>query len=307
MKDKIFITSGKKYIDIDGYAGIFAYRELLRSLGYNAYAFTSAITNESVPEFILNMGFKFDNQKVDEKTKFIILDTSNPNFLADYIKQDKIIEIIDHHSGYEEYWDKFNIVKQIETIGSVCTLIFEKIIKNNNQKILTTNLCKLLIAGILDNTLNLKSNNTTLRDLKAYEELMKFGNVNADFANIYFEACYNDSFENIEENIKRSIKIEKTGDILPEALGQLIFIKRESIFKNIDKINRSFKNFNEWMCNAICLEDGKSYLFCSDKFVRERLSLLFDGISKDNCFILNNCTLRKEIMKKAQNFNNGNL
>ncbi len=207
MKENIVITSGKKYIDIDGYAGMFAYRQLLQSLEYNAYAVTSAYLNESIPKAITCMNFKFDNVTINEKTKFIILDISNPEFLDIFVNKNNIIEIIDHHTGYEKYWNNFNIKKQIEFIGSICTIIFEKYVENNKESLLTPNMCKILIAGILDNTLNLKSNNTTKRDIDAYQKLLHIGQIDENWADIYFNSCYENLEENLEESIKNDIKL----------------------------------------------------------------------------------------------------
>ena len=129
MKDKIIITSGRKYIDIDAYAGIFAYKELLHSLGYEVYTKTSAYINESIPKVVLDMNFEFDDVTIDENTKFIVLDVSNPDFFDTFVKEKNIIEIIDHHIGYEDYWQKTNIKTEIDFIGSICTIIFERFLK----------------------------------------------------------------------------------------------------------------------------------------------------------------------------------
>lgn len=62
----------------------------------------------------------------------------------------------------------------------------------------------------------------------------------------------------------------------------------------------AFKEYEEWVFNVISLEDGKSYIFFSSEKVKDNLLLLFDGIVLDRCLILNNCMLRKEIMKVAK-------
>ena len=43
MENPIIITSGKKYLDIDAYGGLFAYKKLLQSSEYIIYAFPKAI------------------------------------------------------------------------------------------------------------------------------------------------------------------------------------------------------------------------------------------------------------------------
>ncbi len=304
MKENIVITSGKKYIDIDGYAGMFAYRQLLQSLGYNAYAVTSAYLNESIPKAITCMNFKFDNVTINEKTKFIILDISNPEFLDIFVNKNNIIEIIDHHTGYEKYWNNFNIKKQIEFIGSICTIIFEKYVENNKESLLTPNMCKILIAGILDNTLNLKSNNTTKRDIDAYQKLLHIGQIDENWADIYFNSCYENLEENLEESIKNDIKLEKVSSLLPDIFGQLVVLNKNIIFDNIDKVFSAFKDYDEWIFNVISLEDGKSYIFYSNELIKNNFLLLFNATSLRNYLVLDNCMIRKEIMKASKEYEN---
>ena len=61
MEKQMVITSGRKYIDIDAYAGMFAYKKLLQSLGYEVYVATTAILNESIPESIKKLGFQSED------------------------------------------------------------------------------------------------------------------------------------------------------------------------------------------------------------------------------------------------------
>lgn len=302
MKEKIIITSGRKYIDIDAYAGIFAYQILLTSLGYEVYTKTSAYINESIPKVVLDMNFKFDDVSIDENTKFIVLDVSNPDFFDTFVKEENIIEIIDHHIGYESYWEKTNVKTEIDFIGSICTIIFERFLKLGKEKLLTTNLCKILIAGILDNTLNLKSQNTTSRDIEAYKKLMIIGNVEENWSEVYFKSCYERIGDNLEESIKNDTKIENTSSVLPIVFGQLIVLDIDIILSNLEESLSPFAEYDEWMFNVISLSDGKSYLFYSDDIVKQNLLKLFDAASIPNCLVLNNCMLRKEIIKCAREY-----
>ena len=91
----IVITSGKKYIDIDAYAGIIAYTYLLNSLGKEAIGVSSAEFNDSIPSIIKDINLKLDSFKSENNQKFIILDVSHPEMLDAIVKHEKIIEIID--------------------------------------------------------------------------------------------------------------------------------------------------------------------------------------------------------------------
>ncbi len=99
------ITSGRKYLDIDAYASMIAYRELLKSLGENARAITTARFNQSVPKLVRDLEYNLEtNAKIPASAEFIILDVSNPDFFDTFVEPEKIIEVIDHHTGFEGYW-----------------------------------------------------------------------------------------------------------------------------------------------------------------------------------------------------------
>ena len=296
----IIITSGRKYIDIDAYASMIAYRELLKVIdNNNVIASTSATLNQSVPPLILNLRYSLDGPTDNENNEYILLDVSNPDFFDKQVKPSKVVEIIDHHTGFEQYWAKYpNIKTQIEFIGSVCTLIYEKIIQSGHIAILDVDMCKLLIAGILDNTLNLNASITTDRDRNAYSELLKLGNVSENFYKEYFSACESEIMKDFKKAIKNDLKIEKAG-ILPEVIGQMIVLNLDNFDQ--EKMNEIFAAYPEWMMNVILLEEGKSYIYFGGDGVGQRLEQLFDKkCESDNLLILDKFLLRKQIMKKAR-------
>jgi len=150
----IIITSGDKYIDIDAYASCLAYRELLTAKGQTAFAVSSAPLNESVPELIKRLQPSFDTYAPSKNDKFIVLDTSDPNSFDRIVNHENIIEIIDHHTGYEKFWqEQKNVKSQIEPIGSVATIIYEMFVVEKLENKLSVELCKLLVCAIVDNEL----------------------------------------------------------------------------------------------------------------------------------------------------------
>ncbi len=300
MEAQIVITAGNKYIDIDAYAGIFAYRELLRHMGYSAYAYTSAPTNESVSTLIQDMGFTFDSVDFSKPAKYILLDVSNPQFFDAVVKEDDILEIIDHHTGFEEYWKEKQVPHTIEFIGSICTIIFEMYEKNHFENLLDTNLCKLLMAGILDNTLNLKSSITNQRDVDCYLKLQHLGQVNEDWRMEYFESCYAKTENHLSQYLASDIKIEKVSDTLPEVIGQIIVLDKDIIFRHQEEVRAVFQKYPHWILNVIALKEGKSYLFYGSEMDKLGLEQLFHQPIKEDYLLLEPFLLRKQIMKKAR-------
>lgn len=300
MEQRIIITSGCKYIDIDAYAGIFAYHHLLKNLGYPVYTYNKAEENESISPMIKELNDQFDNVDILPTDQFIVLDISNPEFFSDVVKLDHVVEVIDHHTGFEDFWKQKPINSQIEFIGSICTIIYERYVKYQKEELLDTKICKLLIAGILDNTLNLKSSITTDRDKVAYQSLMKLGNISNEFRTDYFHSCYQNIEGSLKEAIEKDIKIEFVNELLPEVFGQLIVLEKDVVFNQLEMVHSVFEPYNTWVLNVMSLSDGKSYLLFHSAIVKKQLETLFEQKAENNYMVLEHFLLRKQIMKLAR-------
>lgn len=296
----IVITTGKKYIDIDGYASCIAYRELLRLRGIEARCVSSASANYSVTKSLRNLPYQFDDYEVEGNDEFIIIDLSNKAFFENFVREEKIIELIDHHPGYEDYWEDLlgdNVV--IDSIGSVATIIVEKYEHFNLLDKMNVDIAKLLMAAILDNTLNFTANITKKRDIDAYKKLRSITNL-YDFQENYFSECQSFIENNLEDSIKNDLKMEKVNAYLPEVLGQLTVWDVDSILKRKEDIKNIFVNYgNEWLINIISLKDNKSYIYCSNELISKNMEKLFVGTVDKNVFIITPAKLRKEIIKTA--------
>lgn len=300
MKNFI-ITSGKKYIDIDAYAGCIAYKILLTNLGYKTVAITSSSYNESISKIITDLGFDFDIYVPKLEDEYIILDVSNPDMFDRNVIMDRIVRIIDHHTGFENYWNEKGVKTEIEFIGSICTIIYEKYEKYNKLDVLDSKLCKLLIAGILDNTLNLKASITTKRDKNAYKKLMKLGNIDSEWTNEYFISCQKSIEKGLKQSIINDLKIEYINDYLPEVFGQLLVYDKLFILEQLELVRTVLRGYgNEWMLNIISLKDNKSYILAESKETRKKLEKLLNNKFKKDILILDKFMLRKEIMKLAR-------
>ena len=299
--NRYVITSGNKYLDIDAYSSMIAYRELLNMQGKRAVAISHAPLNESVPSLIQKLNYHLDQDRINEEDRIIIVDVSNPAMFDSVIVKEQITEIIDHHTGFEAFWKEQHVISQIESIGSVCTILFEKFVEANLQNNLDQPLCKLLVAGILDNTLNLKADITTDRDRKAYQQLLQIGKIDADWYKTYFSACQNYIETHLESILETSLKSEWVCPLLPPTFGQLLILNSTFIQQYQQQIT-SFMNqkYEEWIFNFICLEEEKSYLFISKK--GQEVAQLLKIKCVENTIIVSPFILRKELIKKAREF-----
>lgn len=296
----IILTVGKSYIEIDGYASCIAYRELLKMQGVEAKFVTNATFNYSVTKSLLNLSYTKDNYVTDSKDQYIILDFSNKEFLPDFVQEENIIELIDHHPGFEEYWDvKLDKKAVIEKIGSVATIIVERYEQCNLIDKMDKDIAKLLMAAILDNTLNFTANITTDRDKEAYKRLqIVTGELNFD--EIYFNECQNNIENNLEESVINDLKYQKTNNYLPEIIGQLTVWNIERLRENLGIIKQIMNNKgSKWIINIISLKENMSYIFYSNNEIKNNLIKLFDCNSNCDFVILKPAKLRKEIMGAA--------
>ena len=297
----IVVTSGSKYIDIDAYASCIAYANLLNLKGKEAKAVSSAKTNESIPSSLLKLNIGLDNYKPSKEDEFIIIDVSNKAYFDKIVNEDKIIEVIDHHVGYEEYWkNKLQDKAKIEFVGAVATLIVELYEKEGFIHKITKELAILLISAILDNTLNLKAKVTSERDITAYEKLESIIQ-DRKYPEKYFLECQSQINKDLKLAIENDTKVEYVSQILPPIFSQLTIWDKEMVLRNRDILYTVLNHMGDkWMLNLICLKDGKSYLIAQDYEVQKNLEKLFNKTFKVDMMELDNVWLRKEIMKIAQ-------
>lgn len=299
----IVVTSGKKYIDIDAYAGCIAYAKLLNLQGIESKAVSTAKLNESIIPSFMKLSSKLDEYKPNNDDEYIIIDVSNKDYFDTFVKEENIIEIIDHHVGYEEYWrNKLKEKAQIEFIGSVATMIFELYEKENLIKYITKDLAILLMSAILDNTLNLKAKITTTRDIIAYKKLEIIID-DKTYSEKYFKECQLEIDKNLRLSIENDTKIENINSILPPIFAQLTVWDKETILNNKQIINETLNTIGtKWMLNLICLKDGKSYLIAKDLSVQINMERLFNKKFKNEIMELEDVWLRKEIIKLGLSF-----
>lgn len=295
------VTSGNRYIDIDAYAGCISYSYLLNLKGIQSKAVSTAKLNESITEKLLKLGIKLNKYKPTEEDEFIIIDVSDKNFFDNIVKENKITEIIDHHSGFEDYWEqRLGNNSKIEFIGSVVTIIFELYEKENLQDKITKDIAYLMMSAILDNTLNFKAKVTNHRDIIAYQKLEKIAEDSENYASKYFLECQEIIERDLRKALENDTKIGILSKKLPNVFSQLVVWNKNNILDNKKLIFDTLNNFgNEWILNLICLEEGKSYIIASNDLVLQDIKKLLNGNINQYYLECEDVWLRKEIIKQA--------
>lgn len=297
----IIVTSGSRYIDIDAYASCIAYRELLSLKGIPAKAISTAKTNESITKSLWQFNEKLDKQEKSEEDEYIVIDVSNQEYFDEIVTEDRIIEVIDHHTGFETYWrEKLGEKADIEFIGAVATKIVERYEQSNLLDKMSKEIAYLLMAAILDNTLNFKAKVTTPRDKRAYQKLEKIVGNDSNYSEKYFLECQEDMEKNLVQAIQNDTKLEHVNEIIPYVFGQLTVWDKKNILENKDMVYETLRAFgDEWMMNLICLKDEKSYILSENENVKAKIEKLMGAKFQDNVMVLPEVWLRKEIIKKS--------
>ena len=209
--DQIIITSGEKFTDIDTLASSLAYSELLTKLGKDNTVVLPGPLNESITKSIKEWNLNYLSKLGNGEFSFVLIDISEKEFFSHFVKEDKIIEIYDHHFGFDKYWrEKLKNDAHIEPVGSCATLIWEEYGKRKIE--ISTLNANLLYTAIFSNTLNFNSSVTTNRDREAFQNLLTYINLPDNWIETYYKESENEIFKNPINAIAHDIKTVKYGE-----------------------------------------------------------------------------------------------
>lgn len=290
------------YADIDVYASIITYADLLNQRGKAAKTYIPSAPNYSVPDELRLPEWEnavFDFQPADEA---IILDISNPEAIAKFVPDHQILEIIDHHPGYEDYWhERIGNKAIIEKIGAVATSIFEWWGECWDYNKMSPEIAKLLLGAILDNTLNFNADITTERDRQATNKLAQIAKTTLeDFTTWYFSAVSQTILTDLQNALVKDCKQV----ILPSnqesfTFAQLTIWDSEKIVDQADQITKIMNNKSQnWLVSIICIAEKQNYLLASSPEIIAYFTTLLNLQPKGNWLTSNQLYLRKEILGK---------
>lgn len=297
----IIVTASRGFMDIDAYAGCIAYSELLNILGQESIAVTSSTLNASVSETVRSwpvpLLFHYNSSRDDT---FIIVDSSDPRYFDDCVDNERISEIFDHRPGFESYWeDKLGENAHIEKVGAACTMIYEKWKTAGCVDLMSKTSARLLMCGILDNTLNFGSKGAIKRDRDAYQALAGIADLSADWPRHYFseiEEAFHTSFLKELYNDSKGVEYSTigTGQIMVSQM--LLWDARAVLANNTENVSIFFKDHPTGYINAISLSEGVSYFTARDADTKADLSPLLSIEFTADVARAERMWLRKEIL-----------
>ncbi len=306
--NRIIVTAGATYLDIDAYACSIALAELLHLKGIDAVAYSDAPCNYSVCPSLIEKGLLITSlpKEIEEKAKYIIVDVSDPNYLKDNVPLDNIIKVYDHHVGFEEYWtSRIGDGTNIEFIGAAATLIYREWKKAGLEDKMSGHTARLLVAAILDNTLNLTSSNTTEEDREVFKALCRKESIGEEWCAAYFSEVQKSVEADLKNAIFNDIKRITDNTLLPPRMAQLCVWDAESIIKKLPEIRLYFDGKDNWLMNIIDIKHRCSYFVSDNSVCQAGLEDIFgvrfeSGVARSPVPYL-----RKEIIKNIISKNIG--
>lgn len=300
--NRIIITSGK-YTDIDVLACAVSYKELLTKEGIKALVVLPGPFNKSITATVKKWDFKYEKTyKENSDDSYAIVDLSNPDYIPEFVDKSKIIEVYDHHFGYEKYWqDIFGPKAKIEKIGACATLIWEEYKKRAEPLSISTVSANLICTAIISNTLNFNASITSERDPVSFKELASFSKLPSNWVEKYFKEQEETLLKNPKKEMIDDTHVEKFPGLQETLIiGQIELWNSKEFVKNYRKeIKSAMESFKSplWFFTSPSISEGKNYIYAENKEVQNMLekNLKIDFVS--NVATTGKLLLRKEIKK----------
>ena len=199
-----------------------------------------------------------DNKYIGYVTRRCFLDAPKHNvILVDHneasqsikgLETANIVEIIDHHR-LGALKTTIPIYMDIEPLGSTCTIVYQQYLKHNMKP--NEIEAKVLLAGLISDTVILKSPTTTKIDVEAAHELSKIAKVDLnEFAQKMFSSMGGLTVDAANEKIESDFKIY-TENGVSVGIGQCEVVTlrdldnyKEAYLKVLDEVR--LKNSLNW-------------------------------------------------------------
>lgn len=292
------VTSGSAYLDIDAYACCIAYAELLNQQGVEACAVSSAPFNASICSTVLSWNGALARHEPGPNDTFVLVDVSDPRHFDPIVVMDRVVEIIDHHPGFELHWaQRLGAKADIRSIGAAATQVFERWEASGLLPRISQQSAALLATAILDNTLNFNSAISTPGDADAYRVLATLAQLPGDWPAQYFLECQSSIESALTDALKADCKRLQVSR-LPKVFAQL------TVWDANGLLMRYHHTLIAWLkaqggdslVNLIGIVDGKSYFLADTQRSKDKLSRLISLCWEEDVAVVEPSLLRKELL-----------
>lgn len=255
--------------------------------------------NEKMPETIK------EDQIGDEK--FFLVDHND--LLQSVAKPENVYGILDHHllSGLKT---DLPIFFRVEPIGSTASLVY-KMMKESNMEP-DKKEAGMLLAGIISDTLDLRSPTCTEEDKSFYQELSSIADIDArELAQNMFEAKSDFSGISMEDIVCLDLKLydfedKKIGIGVAETCSLSHFRdNKEEIIKAMQEVKKE-KGLEALFFGVVDMVEQNTYFYPADKSEENIISEVFkvDKNGEDFFFLEGVSSRKKEIAPPIQRYFN---
>lgn len=313
----IIVTAGENYTDIDALACAIALNELLNEFS-ERYVKSKSLSevvlpgqlNITIPPTIRSWNLYFSNIPVKHSfgQGYIIVDISEPSHIAKFVEHSKIISLIDHRSGFEEYWhEQLGSKAKIEQVGACATQIFEEI--ENAQygtldtiSMLSDTARNLLYTAIFSNTLNLTANVTTDRDRRAFAKLKEYISLPENWIEEYYNECEVELFRNPIAAIKSDTKTFEINSYTFTIAQLELWNAKKFLDEYSEIVYDAIDTSGTWLLTIPNISEGFNYFITNNDIVKqilqEKLEVTFNyDIGKSKSI-----WMRKEVIKEIRKY-----
>jgi len=208
---------GHKAPDTDAITSAMVYAWELNSRALSAHTFRLGELNPETEYVMKACGVAAPPllPKIEYKSEVAIVDTNNPEELPDDIDQALIHSVIDHHPKKDNSIVAGLTSGQVDMrmIGSATSIVYARI--KARSWVPPEHIAKLMLAGILSDSLHFRSPTTTELDKDHAKELAQYARMTdadvTEFANAMFEAKADVSHMSGKELVTMDSKIFKMG------------------------------------------------------------------------------------------------
>ncbi len=309
------ITIGHLNSDTDSVAGAVALAELLKLQGKEALAYRNGQLNKE-SEWALkhcdstNLVSEFSSTNISENQEFFLVDFNEENQSPVALAKINLVGLIDHHKLNSCWKTDKPIYFRIEPVGSTCTLIAK--LYQERKIVIAKDVARLLLCGLISDTINLTSPSTTADDREILTFLATQTNENIEWlAQNLFEAKSDLSSFTPEEVVRLDYKIfnfaqKKIGIGVIETLSPANIKKIEPELKQAMRKIKSEDGLDYLYLGIVDIVKQETEMLAEDEEEKQIILKAFSDIeiasSGDNLLLKTIVSRKKQIVPQIENF-----
>lgn len=169
---------GHKTPDADAVFSAIAYADLMKTLGYQCEARINGPVNRETAFIADKWGIDIPAvlPAVEPGTRLILTDHADYTQSVDGARQARLLQVIDHH-GVGDIPETAQLYYKAMPVGATCTIVYDSYLELGVP--ISEKTARVLLAGLISDTRNLKKSTTTALDSLAMKDLSRKAGLSA--------------------------------------------------------------------------------------------------------------------------------